>query len=299
MRITANTMYDQIRTDISRLTDQQAKTEYSISSGKIYNTPSDAPVALTHALSVREEISDVDQYKRNITYAKGWMSASESAMSQVQDRLLRAKTLAIQGANDSQDATSRKALAEEVKSILNEVVALGNTKIGDRYVFGGTKTRGYGPGEAPFVMEPDGTVKYLGNRQNLGINVATDQTLNINTNGHQAFIQSGIFTSLKHLEDALNNNSQTDTESALAQIDTALNYTNQQISSMGARDNSLDVHKDMADQTLIDSKKRLSDIQDTDIVQAITDLKTEQTSYQAALAAAAKVMNVSLVNYLK
>ena len=298
MRITAHTMYDQIRTDINRITDEMAKTEFSISSGKIYSTPSDAPVALTHALSVREEISDTQQYQRNITYAKGWIAATSSALSQIQDRLLRAKTLAVEGANDSQNADSRKAMAEEVKTIFNEVIALGNTRMGDRYVFGGTKTRGYKPGEAPFVVEPDGTVKYLGNRQNLAINVAEGQSMNINVNGHDALIQSGVFSALKDLEDALNANSQTDIERAMSEINTSLSYMNQQISALGAKDNALTVHSDMEDQLLTNSKERLSDIQDTDIVKAITDLKTEELSYQAALSAASKVMKLSLVNYL-
>ncbi len=298
MRIAAHTMYDQIRTDIGRITDEMAKTEFSISSGKIYSTPSDAPVALTHALSIKEEISDTQQYQRNITYAKGWIAATSSALSQIQDRLLRAKTLAVEGANDSQNADSRKAMAEEVKTILNEVVALGNTKMGDRYIFGGTKTRGYNPGEAPFVVEPDGSIKYLGNRENLAINVAEGQSMTINVNGHDALIQSGVFSALKDLEDALNANSQTDIERAMSEINTSLSYMNQQISSLGAKDNALSVHSDMEDQLLTTSKERLSDIEDTDIVKAITDLKTEELSYQAALSAASKVMKLSLVNYL-
>jgi flagellar hook-associated protein 3 FlgL len=281
MRITMNTIFNG-----------------TISSGKIYRRPSDAPVALTHALNIRAAISDTEQYRRNITYGQGWVRATESAITQVHDRLLRARTLAVQGANDSQDANSRKAIAAEVKTLLEEVVALGNTKLGDRYVLAGTRTRGYTSGEAPFVLERDGTVRYNGDRGDLAVDVAAGLKQGINLNGHIALVQSGAFEALDLLYDSLMADSQADIEVALGDVDEALTYTNQQIATLGAQANTLDKKADMAGQLTLSSQERLSDIEDTDIIKAITDLNTQETSYQASLAAASKVMSLSLADYL-
>ncbi|MGQ9744868.1 MAG: flagellar hook-associated protein FlgL [Dissulfurimicrobium sp.] len=299
MRITMNTIYNQINTDLARLTDRMAKTNRSISSGKIYSTLSDSPVALTEALGIRNAIVNTNQYKNNITYGQGWTTATDTAMSQIQNRLMRAKTLAIQGANDSQSADSRKAIAAEVKSIINEVVALGNTKMGDRYVFGGTKTTGYAAGESPFVLQADGTVKYNGNQQDIEIQVASGLKQKINLDGHTALIEGGVFDSLNFLYNSLMSNNQSDINAAISSIDKASEYVSQQSSVIGSMSNALTSQASMADNLVLTDTDRLSSVEDTDIVRAITDLMTQQTSYQAALAAAARVISVSLADYLK
>ncbi len=298
MRITMKTIYSQINTDLNRLTEKMAKTNSSISSGKIYRRPSDAPVALTHALSLRASIKDSDQFQDNIVYAKGWVRATESAISQIQDRLLRAKGLAVQGANDSQDAHSRRAIAAEIKAIREEVVALGNTKLGDRYVLGGTRTRGYPPGQAPFVLNQDGIVTYNGNREALSVDVASGVTQRINLDGHEALVQSDLFNALDLLYDSLTANSQPDIEVALADVDRSINYLSGKVAVLGATENSLDNMADMAATLSLTNTERLSDTEDTDMIKAVSDLRTQETSYQAALSAAAKVMSMSLVDFI-
>ncbi len=298
MRITMKTIYDQINTDLNRLTTNLAKTNASISSGKIYHSPSDAPITLTRALGLRSSIKETDQYQDNIRYGQGWVAATENAIDQVHDRLLRAKTLAIQGANDSQNADSRKAIAKEVKRLLEDVVALGNTQLGGRYVLAGSRTKGYDPGEAPFVLNQDNTVTYNGNREDISLTVAGGVKQKINLDGHTALVKSGVFSALKDLYDSLMSNSQPDIEVAIAEVDKSLEYVGQQLSELGAQANSLDNKRDMAESLSFVNTERLSDTEDTDIVEAITDLKTYETSYQAALAAASKVMQQSLVDYI-
>lgn len=299
MRITMNTIYDQINTDLSRLTDSMAKTNRSISSGKIYSTLSDSPVALTEALGIRDIIGNTTQYKNNIKYGQAWTTAADTAISQVQDGLMRAKTLAIQGANDSQNADSRKAIAAEVKSIINDIVALGNTKMGDRYIFGGTKTTGYASGEAPFVLQADGTVKYNGNQHDIAIQTASGLKQKINLDGHTVFVESGVFDALNSLYNGLMSNNQSDIDAAISSLDKASSYVGRQSAIIGSMANALTSQASMADNLILTNQDRLSSVEDTDIVKAITDLQTQQTSYQAALGAAAKVMSVSLADYLK
>ncbi len=299
MRITMNTIFDQINLDLSRLVEKQAKTNASISSGKIYRRPSDEPVALTHALNIRSAIADSRQYSRNIQYGQGWVRATESALTQVQDRMLRAKALATQGANDSLGAGDRQALAQEVRRLMEEVVALGNTKMGDRYVLAGTKTKGYASGEAPFVLNGDGTVTYNGNREELRLTVADGLQQKINLDGHEALVQTGVFDALDLLYDGLQSNSQADIEVALGDIDNAIGLLNNKIAGIGAMENTLSNKEEMAQTLENTDRERLADIEETDIIEAVTDLKAQETAYQAALASASRVMNLSLVDYIR
>ena len=298
MRITMRTIFEQLKHDLGRLTEDTARVNASISSGKIYRRPSDEPVALTHALGLRTELRFTDQYHRNIVYGQGWVRSTEAALQQAHDRLLRAKTLGLQGANDSQNADSRRAIAKEVKTILEDLVSLGNTKLGGRYLFGGAKTTGYGPNEAPFVLEEDGTVRYLGDRGDVRLHVADGMVQKINLDGETAFVRSGAFEALDSLRDALNADSQSDIEVAVERIDQALDYLNSQLSEIGAFSASLDSKADIQDSLKLSTTNRLSDVEDTDILDAVTQLRTLETSYQAALAAASRVMDLSLANYI-
>lgn len=298
MRVAMNTRYEQINTDLDRLVNRMAKTSSTISSGKIYRLPSDDPMALTHALSLRSSISDSEQYQRNINYAQGWTTATETALDQTQDRLLRARTLAVQAANDSQNALSRQAIAAEVKTILEEVTALGNIKLGERYVLAGTRTQGYGPGEAPFVLEEDGSVTYSGNTGSISVDTAYGVKQKINLDGHTALVQSGIFETLDLLYDGLMADSRADVEVALRDIDSAMRHLQEQMSAIGAQSNTLDAKQEVAGALILADREHLSAIQDTDIIQAATDLTTQETNYQAALAAAARIMSLSLVDYI-
>ncbi len=297
MRVTMNTMYDQINTDLGRIVEKQADTNTSIASGRIYHRPSDAPVALTHALNLRNSIQETKQYSRNIQYGKGWVETSESALQQIQDRLIRAKTLAIQGANGTLSSSDRKTLAKEVAYILEETVALGNTRLGNRYIFGGTKTTGYETNRRPFVLNDDGTVEYDGNNDALSIDVASNVTQTIGLDGKK-LQDSKVFEALDLLHDALNANSDAGIRDAMGELDKAIANIADLTAILGAQANTLENKDEMAETLTVTNTERLSDLEDTDILEAITKLRTLETTYQAALASASKVMQISLANFI-
>lgn len=298
MRATMTTMYNRINYDLGNLVERQAEANSQISSGVIYRLPSDAPVELTHALSLRSDLGTTSQMLKNIQYANGWVQATESAITGMHDRLLRAKTLAVQGANDSQTPESREAIAEEIKTIIEEVVALANTKLGGRYILAGTKTTGYENGEGPFVLSDDNTVEYLGNREAISVDVAPGQTKDINIDGHTAVMQSGIFDSLNTLYNGLMSDSRADIDTSIGDIDKSLDWINRQLSVTGAQANTFLNMEEMNEVLKLTEEEMLSDVQDTDIVAAINELQATQTSYEAALAASAKLMDLNLADYI-
>ena len=293
-----NTMYERVKTDLDRLTERLDKYNAQISSGKIYQNPSDAPVKLTHALGIRDSISNLDQYKRNISYGKGWLAVTENALRSFEDRLQRAKELAIQGANDTQNADTRRAIATEVKSILEELVSLGNTKFGNRFVLAGTKTRGSHINEMPFQLEKDGNVTYTGNTEDISLNIAPDMKEKINLDGKTALVDSGAFKAVKDLYDSLMANSHPDIENAIDKLDKSMIEISNQIGKVGSMENSFEVKEDLNETGRLTNKIILSQIEDADMIEVISSLNATQTAYQAALGAASKIMEVSLADYL-
>ncbi len=298
MRVTMNSLYDRINTDLSRLVENQARTNAAISSGKIYRRPSDAPVELTHALEYRSELSDTNQYERNIVFGQGWVQATETTIRQIHDRLLRARELAVEGANDTLTAGDRRAISEEIKVIQEEVVTLANTSVGGRHLFAGSRTKGYGNGEAPFIMDKYGNVTYHGNEDDFSIDIGPGRSQKINLDGKSALVQSGMFEALDMLHDALDANSQHSIETAMGDLEVSMDHISDQTSRLGAMGNTLENMETVSTAFSLTIEERLSDVQDTDIIRAISDLKTLDAGYQAALAAASKVMKMSLVDFV-
>ncbi|MFW8601120.1 flagellin hook IN motif-containing protein [Desulfobacterota bacterium M19] len=82
-------------------------------------------------------------------------------------------------------------------------------------------------------------------------------------------------------------------------IDSLMSKLTEQISNFGARANRINIQTQIYTDMEVSTKGNLSEVQDTDMIKAVMELKTKETAYQAALAAASKTMQLSLVDFLK
>jgi len=141
MRVTQSTIYQNINQNISKITEQLKDVNEQIGSQQRINKPSDDPLGLTHALNLKEVLSQINQYGTNINHGQSWLQATESALQSAQDLITRAKTLANQMSTETYNATDRANAAQEVQNITEQLVQLGNTQVNGRYIFSGDKDR--------------------------------------------------------------------------------------------------------------------------------------------------------------
>nr|BFE89288.1 hypothetical protein GCM10020093_118900 [Planobispora longispora] len=122
----------------------------------------------------------------------------------------------------------------------------------------------------------------------------------VNSNGEQAFGAGNtqLFNVLADIADHLENDpSQLGND--LTRLDTAISKLQTEIADVGSRTNRVSQMRDAAESRIVSLKTQLSDIEDIDLPMTITELTLQQTAYQAALAATAKVVQPSLVDFLK
>lgn len=297
MRITMNNIYGSIINNLDRLSDDMRRINDSISSGKKYSWPSDDPISLISALEIRSRIQEVDQYKRNVDYAVSWMNSSELALRQTDDVLTRTREIAVQMASATQNAATRAAAATEVDELIKQTVALGNTELGGKYIFGGAKTD-----VIPFTNN-GAAVSYNGDDKNINIRIGRNDDLETSRNGLDAFMDgnaaSNLFTHLIDLKTALEDNDAESIRNSLGNLGSDSDFINVQISSFGAKQGRLDIKKSIYEELQLSNKEKLSDTEDTDLAEAMTSLHTKEYAYQAALVAASKVMQMSLVDFMK
>lgn len=154
MRVSLNTTYTKIQTNLDKISRDMDRINEKISTGLEMSKISDDPVNLVSALRFRTTITELDQFNENIQHGNTIITASEAALAQIKDITIRAKTLAIQATDPPLTPGNLQAISSEIKDLLDQTIQLGNTQINGTYIFGGQRTSGYTEAEPePFVLD--------------------------------------------------------------------------------------------------------------------------------------------------
>ncbi|HIE32775.1 MAG TPA: flagellar hook-associated protein 3 [Thermodesulfobacteriaceae bacterium] len=313
MRLSLRTIYGGFLTDLEHITEDIYKYQTQIATGKKYTRPSEAPVELSYALGYRKALKEIERYQESIREAKSFLRTVEGALDGLKKVVERAKELALQGANDIQNASTRQAIAAEIEGLLEEALALANTQHGDRYVFAGNRSSGYSEGERPFELIketlPNGEVVervvYNGGSEDFYMGYTQGGKILIAHNGEEVLMASELFQTLIGLKKTLSANNVTDPQKEIEDIQThigrldrVLNHILEERSALGAR---MD-HLELKDNLYLELRDvligNLGEVEEADYLEAVTNLNAKRTVYEAALKAAAQTMGLSLVNFI-
>ncbi len=313
MRIGMNTKYNSILADLNRLSTEINSTQLKISSGKNFLRPSDDPPAAVLSMNYREGISRIDKYTQAINDGIAFLRAQESTLGDVQNLVARAKVLAIQAANATQDSNARHAIANEIHGILESILSLANSQLGEKYIFGGKKTTGYPKGEGPFKLVkeslPDGQViervVYQGSTQDFSIGYDVNMKMKLGESGQKIFMDSGIFETLIALTRTLNadNNvdykkEQYDIQKLIGKLDKIYNYIAAKRGEVGAKIDHLDTKKNLYEDFKQTLQVNLGEVESADLSELAVKMQELTIAYDAALRATSMVSRLSLANYL-
>jgi flagellar hook-associated protein 3 FlgL len=194
----------QVNDGLQRAYQRLARAQEVVTSGKRINHLADDPIGATRVMDLRSFENSVVQYKRNVDNAMPFLEQADSVFDDVVERLTRAKELTVQMANDVNSATERSVAAREVRQILDYMVSIANTKVENRFLFGG-----FINGTAPFTANASG-VTYSGDNGDIRTQTSAGGTLSINFAGSQVFQGAGVtsgqgvFDTLRDLESLLN-----------------------------------------------------------------------------------------------
>jgi len=140
MRVTNKMISDQVIANLGRSLERFMKTQMQVSTGRQLNKPSDSPLGIQKDLSYRKALAEIEQFKENIDNGTSLLSTYDNVLGNMKDLLQSAYELSVDLSNDTYDAVSRTAAANEVKSLLEQMIQLGNTTREGRYIFSGHLT---------------------------------------------------------------------------------------------------------------------------------------------------------------
>jgi len=272
-----------------------------LSSGKQITRPSDDPYGTSRALSLRGELGGLDQYQRNVDDGTGWLNTCDTALGQMSDVLARVRELLVNGGNDTTGAASRAALADEIDQLTESVKQEADVQYGGRFVFSGTATD-----TAPYAL--GGADRYQGDAGTITRAIGPGVELPINTDirallgDGQAARDDKLLNTLRDISDHLRGNTPVDTDALrttdLQRLDANLDVLNGIRADVGARTNRLAVASSRLSGLALNSTRLLSDVEDADMAQTITQYTTQQAAYSAALKAGANIVQSSLLDFL-
>jgi len=224
----------------------------------------------------------------------------ESALPWIEDILSQTKALCVEMATATKGASERDSAAGVVDGYLRQVLSQANTQVGGRYIFSGTKTD-----TIPFAFDDESNptmVTYSGNDSPFTIKIARDIDIAVGRNGEEIFganwDNSNIFKTFIDLKTHLQNDDVPGIQGSMDKLDEHLETIRTLVSNTGSREIRLDVKEKTIQDLNLTYTDRISQLEDVDIAEAIIDLETKELAYQAALASSAKVMKLSLVDYI-
>lgn len=297
MRINPNITSD-ILSAISQAELQQQKAVQEVATGKRVNVPSDDPAAAAALVQNLALSSQTDQYLQNTSSMEGLLQTADSALSSVATALNQAIGLGVQGSTGTLSSANRQAVVQQLQGVFDQVVQLANSSYQGNYIFAGTATTA-----PPYVLDPTqpSGVTYNGNTGVNTVEIANGRSIQVNLPGSQVFQSAGgdVMGSLQQLITALQAGNTTASGTATAQLRTALDSLSQQRVFYGNAINQLTSNQSFLQQEKVNLQTQQNDLVGIDPAQAATDLSQAEMAYNSGLAAAAKVLPPSLMDYLK
>ena len=294
MRITQRAVALTSLQGLNRNLDAVGRLQQQLTSGRMINAPSDSPTGTNRAMQTRAEQTATQQQARNITDAKSWLEQTDSALQQMADTARRVRDLTVQGASTGSNSdSSMQALATEVTSLREGLLSLANTTIQGRPLFGGV---------IPGAKAYDSTTgAWLGTGGSpITRRISDTETLRVDLTGPEAFGTPG--NDLFAIVDRIATNMVTDpTQLAtdLTDLDTAMKAMSGALAGVGARAARLErIEQVNADRQLTLSSQ-LAETENIDLPNTIMNLEMQKVGYEAALAATAKALQPTLLDFLR
>ncbi len=300
LRITQTGITSRVLNNIQSQTRELFGLQEQLSTGLRVNSPSDDPIDARRAINTRSILAQNEQFLRNISNSSAFIDETVSSVQNVQSIYQRTRELTLQGANGTNGQPQLDAIAEEINQLLETAVSEGNHITAGRYIFGGTRTSIPPYSVTRNAQNQIDTVTYEGNDEHYSIAVGPSASITVNEPGADVFQSAqDQFQTLIDIRDNLLSGNTAGLQTQLAELDTIDRQLGQGIARLGAIQN----RASRIDEDLNDFNFQLQSLLSTqvevDYTEVIIKFETQQNAYQAALNAGARVMQNSLIDFLR
>jgi flagellar hook-associated protein 3 FlgL len=307
MKISTHLLFDRASAQMSNIQNNLTQTQAQLAQGKQIINASDAPNQAASIQRLKSILNKQDSYKSSLDTIKARLEGEDITLQSASDLLVRAKEVAVQGANDTLNSTDRKALGTEMQALRDQLLSLANTKDSNgNYIFSGSRVK-----QPAFAETANGSPVYMGDQTRMNVRVGDQRSIPVNRTGTDAFVPIqrtdtdgkvtgiGFFQSLDNLISSLNSSNSAEIRRGVGELDTMQLGVSLARAQIGTNLNVVDQQTSVLEDTTLNLKTTLSSIEDLDYASAITKMNQQMMSLEAAQASFAKVSQLNLFNYIK
>jgi len=304
MRITNSMTINTFLRNVSLVSGDINKYQNQISTGKLYQYASEAPIAAAQSIRYKSRIAQLEQNQANIDDANEILKVTDTALESYDEILTRISELSTQAANvGTMGKEDRDAIKVEIEQLKKEIISLANTQYNGRYIFSGYKTDS-------MLLDDDGKYKVDvitrgENTEAINYNIGFGSKLQVNTLGPDVFGDAseeggvcGIIGNINELISAMDNADANAIIDAGSKINQSLQISVDARADVGARMNRLALTKNRVENSTANLEEALSLNDDAEYTETLTKWTSAKSVYQASLATGSKILQVSLLNYL-
>ena len=328
IQITNSMIYNNINNELSNESTSIYNLQDQISSGLQINYPQDNPAGMVNVLSYKNSTALVTQYNSNVSIANSVGSLASSTISNAMTAVNQASTLAVEMANGTNTPANNEAAAQQVGQIISELTQSADTSYNGQNIFTGdnlnlssayTTTTAYytAVNSAGSPVNVNYSVyTYAGTDTNQNYQITQNETVTPSLTADAIFgndsvqpasptspyTPSGLISVLSLFQSELQNNVYQQNSSAIIQgIQNGLNTMTAAQATVGTVVQRLNEQQTSYQTVLSNISQLLSQTQDVNVAQAMTNLTQAQNSYQATLEASSNITSLTpmLLQYLK
>lgn len=303
MRVTGMMQNTQLMKNLRNNSASITEWQNKLATGQRIHRPGDDPVGIGYLMRYNTELDRSEEFLENARTATGWLNTMDSVLQQATSVLQRARTLTQQASTGTVPEEARQQIAAEISQLKDQIVTIGNSSYNGRYMFNGQKTdiSPYTSTNAAYETTDPG-MYYL--------NVSSSVTVPVSITGEDIFGTAGqagpppipgdnVFQVLDDIVNHLQSNDQNALLNDLSKIDAASDRISMNLAEVGARTNRFELVENRILDEQISLKQLRSETADVDMAAAITELQLRENVMQAALATGARVMQVSLIDFIR
>lgn len=288
MRVSTSMLHQSAMNNIRLTLSALARLQNQSASGRKISTVSDNPSDAAQVMQLNSHLRDIDQYRRNASNATTKMNTEDAVLNTVHDLMQTAQQITAGITSNDPNDPARQTALEQVSAIRDQIISLGNTRVGQEYIFGGAET-------SSVAFNPDGS--YAGD--NIVRQAEIDAGMKVETNhtGRQLFTTS--LDALTALSTSLTTGTPADVQATSVQLQRASTDLLTSQAQIGIRLKEIQTTGTQQAQRSVSLADRRQELQDADPTETAVALLSTQNALQQAYASMSRVLQTRLVDYLR
>ncbi|WP_195264815.1 MULTISPECIES: flagellar hook-associated protein FlgL [unclassified Clostridium] len=331
MRITNQMMSKSFLKDLGRNQGYMKKLNDQLTSGKEIRRPSDNPFKVARSMQLHRDIGANTQYNENIKDTTNWLDTTDTALEQLGNSFGRFRELMVSAGNAAYGSDEKKAIKDEMNEKVNEIAQILNSSFDGKYIFGGTKgsTKPIGTnkdistgnnsihlsGNDGEVLELDNSDESVQNQisminKKLTVEVSQGVTMDYNVSATDLLLfkdKNGADVNVMDLLKEITNNIDSEdsnisgkvTNENLKVMDETISNLLKVRAEVGAKQNRMESAGDQNEEQNFNLKDILSQTEDIDLAEKNIEATVAQSVYMASLQVSAKIIQPSLLDFLR